>query len=361
MVIIAMQQNDYQPLHPNNGKVGSLYFLSAERCRMKFLFPLEDRAPVNQARSDTMEVLFWIAFISIALIVLAVVSYFGLVITYILYHYFVCALFKQTKDLKKCYGSWAVVTGGSYGIGKYYAIELAKRNMNIMLVSRSEEKLKSVSKEIAETYGVQSKYVAVDLGSGLEATQKVAKAIEGLDIGILVNNAGTSGGLPNYFANLPRENIWNLLNLNICALTDLVHIVLPQMKSRGRGLIVNVSSVAALAPNPFSSIYAASKAYVHSFSEAIKVECQGTGVEVQTLAPGYVDTDFIQSNVHLLPGLFNPSPESFSKSAVATIGHMKWTSGYWSHELQSASLQLLPEFLRQIVMTLFVDTKTYKS
>jgi len=74
-----------------------------------------------------------------------------------------------------------------------------------------------------------------------------------------VNNAATSGGLPNYFYNLPRNDIWNLLTLNISSATDLVHLILPGMKTRGRGLIVNVSSVAALGPNPYSSIYAASK------------------------------------------------------------------------------------------------------
>ncbi|XP_065347829.1 hydroxysteroid dehydrogenase-like protein 1 [Cloeon dipterum] len=308
-----------------------------------------------------MEVLLWMAFLSTFLVVLAVAAYFGYAIAYIFYKYFVCVYFKKPIDLKQRYGSWAVITGGSQGIGKHYAIELAKRNINIVLVSRSEEKLRAVSQDIGEKYGVKTKYVVADLGSGRVATEKISSSIQGLDIGILVNNAATPGGLPNYFYDLQRNDIWNLLTLNICSLTDLVHLVLPGMKERRRGLIVNVSSVAALAPNPISSIYAASKAYVHSFSEAVKAECEGTGVEIQTLAPGYVDTGFIDGNKHYLPGFFNPTPENYAKSAVATIGHMKWTSGYWAHELQSVSLEFLPMGLRQVVMAMFVDTKKYKS
>jgi 17beta-estradiol 17-dehydrogenase / very-long-chain 3-oxoacyl-CoA reductase len=131
-----------------------------------------------------------------------------------------------------------------------------------------------------EEYGVQAKAVAVDLGQGREATDKVWKEIQGLDIGILgnlfectsynfvfseslfsVNNAATSGGLPNYFVDLNRNEMWNLYNLNMSSVTDLVYLALAGMKSRRRGLIVNVSSVASLAPNPFASIYAASKVY----------------------------------------------------------------------------------------------------
>jgi len=73
---------------------------------------------------------------------------------------------------------------------------------------------------------------------------------------------------------------------------------------------------------------------VTSFSEAIRVEFEGTGVDVQTLSPGYVDTGFIESNSHLLPGFMIPTPEKYAKNAVATIGFMKNTSGFWAHEIQ---------------------------
>ncbi|CAB3386691.1 Hypothetical predicted protein [Cloeon dipterum] len=211
--------------------------------------------------SDAMEVLLWVAFLSVFLVVLAVVAYFGYAVVYIFYKYFICVYFKKPIDLKQRFGSWAVITGSSQGIGKHYAIELAKRNINLVLVSRSEEKLKAVSQDIGEKYGVKTKYVVADLGSGRDATEKISSSIQGLDIGILVNNAATPGGLPNYFYNLQRNDIWNLLTLNICSLTDLVQLVLPGMRERRRGLIVNVSSVAALAPNPIASIYAASKGY----------------------------------------------------------------------------------------------------
>jgi short-subunit dehydrogenase len=76
------------------------------------------------------------------------------------------------------------------------------------------------------------------------------------------------------------------------------------------------------------------QAFLTSFSEAIRVECKGTGVEVQTLSPGYVDTGFIDSNSHLLPRIFNPTPKKYAINAAATIGFMNSTSGYWAHELQ---------------------------
>ncbi|XP_059482171.1 inactive hydroxysteroid dehydrogenase-like protein 1 isoform X2 [Neocloeon triangulifer] len=297
---------------------------------------------------------FWIPLFILAIYFLFKL-YITLVVFKVVFKYLICKYCKKERDLRKCYGEWAVVTGGSYGIGKYYAIELAKRKMNILLICRNEEKLKIVSQEIGEAHGVETRYFAVDLTQGHAAIDRVETEVQCLDVGILVNNSGSLCGVPGSFYKLTRENIWNSLSLNICALTDLVHVILPGMRQRGRGLIVNVSSVAALSPNPHSPIYAASKAFVQSFSEAIRTECEEVGVEVQTLSPGFMRNSFGKGKSYRLPACLNPTPQAYAASAVATIGHMKCTSGNVAHEVQSAIFQFMPMNMRQKIMAYFLE------
>jgi len=184
---------------------------------------------------------------------------------------------------------WAVVTGASSGIGRAFALELARRGHPILLVARRGDELQRVAAEITAGGGRAEPLVA-DLTSagGVEA---VARAAEGLsDVGVLVNNAGAGSYGPFLEQAVGRDAAQ--VALNIDAVVALTRRLLPRMVARGRGQIINVASILAFMPTPYFATYAATKAFVLSFSEALAHELRGTGVRVLAASPGVVKTEF---------------------------------------------------------------------
>eukprot|EP00124_Ichthyophonus_hoferi_P003374 Ihof_evm2s289 gene=Ihof_evmTU2s289 len=175
------------------------------------------------------------------------------------------------KDLKK-YGAWAVVTGSTDGIGKAYAMELARKGLNIVLVSRALDKLNVVAKEIEDKHKVQTKVVAIDLSGDDSIYKSLSDALNDLPIGVLVNNAGVGYEHPEYFLDLPQSKIDTIVHVNMRALTMVTKIVLPGMVERRTGAIVNISSSSAYLPMGLLSVYSASKAYVDFFSRGLAQE-----------------------------------------------------------------------------------------
>ncbi|XP_059481626.1 inactive hydroxysteroid dehydrogenase-like protein 1 [Neocloeon triangulifer] len=259
---------------------------------------------------------------------------FSLVAT-IYIHWLYKKLF-QPVNLTSRYGKWAVVTGCTDGIGKNYAKELAARKLNLVLISRNAEKLGALAKEIESEFGVAIVKIVADFTGGQDIYKKIEDDIKDLDIGVLVNNVGITNPKPIYLEEMSAREMWDLVLVNVGASTAMTHLVLPGMKRRRRGIIVNISAFLERGPIPYFSLYAATKAYMKSFSDALRFECQGTGVEVQTLSPSFVNTQ--QSAAWGVTsdqeGLFVPSPSIFAKHAVATLGIAQNTSGYWPHELQ---------------------------
>jgi len=243
---------------------------------------------------------------------------------------------RPRKNLAKC-GKWAVVTGASDGIGKNYALELAKSKMNVVLVARREDMLKELAEAISAKYGVETKIVKADLGleAGLKA---VEDAISGLDIGVLVNNAGISYDYPDYFDNLTDDRIDILIKLNITALTKICKMVIGGMAERKRGAIVNISSVSGTAPMGMLAVYSASKSYVNYFSQALHQEYESKGVTVQSVAPMFVASAMSKQR----PSLTVPKPSDYAKSAVNKIGYENYTEGYYIHSIIGFILGLLP-------------------
>ncbi|MFL5248054.1 MAG: SDR family NAD(P)-dependent oxidoreductase [Myxococcales bacterium] len=185
--------------------------------------------------------------------------------------------------------AWAVVTGASSGIGRAFALELARRGHPILLVARRGDELQRLAAEITAAGGRAEPLVA-DLASagGVEA---VARAAEGLsDVGVLVNNAGAGSYGP--FLEQPLGRDAAQVALNIDAVVALTRRLLPRMVARGRGQIINVASILAFMPTPYFATYAATKAFVLSFSEALAQELRGTGVRVLAASPGVVKTEF---------------------------------------------------------------------
>lgn len=188
----------------------------------------------------------------------------------------------------------ALITGASNGIGLEFARIFAKNKTNLVLVARSEDKLKSLSNELINAYGVKVNVIPEDL-SILNNCMKLVDQLqkENITVDYLINNAGF--GNLGFFTDTDLQKEIDMINLNITALTYLTKIYAIEMKQRGSGKILNVSSTAAFQPGPLMAVYYATKSYVQSFSEALANEFKGTGVTVTALCPGPTESGFLSA------------------------------------------------------------------
>jgi short-subunit dehydrogenase len=188
-----------------------------------------------------------------------------------------------------------LITGASSGIGAAFARKIAKRGRNVLLVARSEDKLIALCNELGRLSGVRAQYVVMDLSAPdagvrlLEETQK-----RELTIDMLVNNAGF--GSMGDFAKLDLPTELEIIDLNVKSLVDLTYRFLAPMRERRQGTIINVASTAAFQGVPFMATYAATKAFVLSFSEALSEENRQHGIRVLALCPGVTDTNFFAAS-----------------------------------------------------------------
>jgi short-subunit dehydrogenase len=188
----------------------------------------------------------------------------------------------------------ALITGASSGIGETFARVLASKGSDLILVARSEDKLRALARQLNELYARRVEVVTVDLGlAGSAAKVHAAAAALGMPVDLLINNAGfgTVGAFVKQDAERERQEIL----LNAAAVVDLSHAFLPAMLERGRGGIINLASMAAFQPLPYMSVYAATKAFVLSFSQGLRGEVRSKGVKVLAVCPGPVDTPFFEA------------------------------------------------------------------
>lgn len=183
-----------------------------------------------------------------------------------------------------------LVTGASSGIGRELARLAARQGHDLVLVARRLDRLHALSLELAQT-GTVCHCLELDLEQ-VDAPLKLQTFLQErqLEIEILVNNAGF--GMLGDFADAPTENPLGMLALNITALTHLTRLLLPAMKARGHGGVLNVGSTAGFQPGPHMAVYYATKAYVLSFSEGLHVELKPFGVHVSCLCPGPTESEF---------------------------------------------------------------------
>ena len=185
----------------------------------------------------------------------------------------------------------ALITGASGGIGKCFAEKLAAKNTNLIIVARSEDKLNALAQQLQQQHNIQVDVIVKDLTEP-SAAQEVFDTTQskGLTVDLLINNAGF--GDYGEFAQSDGDRQVKMVQLNNVALVDLTHKYLPQMRERRSGSIINVSSIAAFQPIPYLSVYAATKAFIRSFSEALWAENRQYGVKILVVSPGPTETNF---------------------------------------------------------------------
>jgi len=183
----------------------------------------------------------------------------------------------------------ALVTGASSGIGETFSRALARDGFDLLLVARRQRRLAALARELREAHGVASEPFAADLSTAAGLRRVSERITREPRLELLVNDAGLGDFVPFAGSEWSREE--SEIRVNILAVVRLVHAALPRMIRRGRGAVINVSSTAAFAPSPNFAVYGATKAFLNSFTEALHVELQGTGVRVQALCPGLTHTE----------------------------------------------------------------------
>lgn len=213
--------------------------------------------------------------------------------------------------------STALITGASAGIGREFARQLADRSKALVLVARRDQRLQELRDElVARNSRLQVHTRVVDLAEKSHTRELVAwLSANKIEVDLLINNAGLGDIGPFVSSELDRDD--DIIQVNMAALTALTRSILPQMIFRKSGGILNVSSSAAFLPIPGFAVYAATKAYVNSFSEALRVELRGTGVSVLALCPGPVHTEF--QDVAQRPGGKRDSGPEFVHVSVEQV------------------------------------------
>lgn len=184
-----------------------------------------------------------------------------------------------------------LITGASSGIGEAFARRLAEEKHNLVLVSRNQKKLHELCDELMQKHGISAHYVAIDLSES-DAPKRVFQETSkhSMEVDLLINNAGF--GSMGDFVELDGDREIEMIRLNIGALVELTHLFLLPMRNRRSGAVINVASTASFQPVPYMATYAATKAFVTSFSEAIAEENRQYGITVSALCPGPTATNF---------------------------------------------------------------------
>lgn len=237
------------------------------------------------------------------------------------------------------------------------AFELARKGSNILLISRTLEKLEETKKELNAKYPkVTVEILDIDFSKYNETSkERITSAVKSKDVGVLINNVGISYPFTRYFHELDDISVEQLITLNVNSTTNMTRIVLPGMLERKRGAIVNIGSAAGVSNSPLLAQYGAAKSYIAMFSKVLNKEYRSKGIDVQCQVPMFVATKLAKLKK---TSLFVASPSAYARAAVASIGYDDLVSPYWSHALQIWLLTTLPEWISAaITMSVHQDIR----
>lgn len=245
-------------------------------------------------------------------------------------------------------GKTALVTGASGGIGLEVARELAGEGFSLVLVARSRDKLEQLAQELKKDKGAKVTVLPADLNDPA-TPQAIFNTLKdkGIQIDLLVNNAGLLH--EDRFAKIPLEKHMQLLQVNVVAMTAMTYLFLQPMLERNAGRILNVASIASFMPLPNLAVYAASKAYVRSFGDALAQELSGTKVTVTTLCPGVTETAMVEgTDLGSVPKIMIMDAKSVAREGVRAClaGKPVHVAGI-ANEIASQWMQYQPDWLRR--------------
>ncbi|MDS3861165.1 SDR family oxidoreductase [Thermosynechococcaceae cyanobacterium BACA0444] len=243
----------------------------------------------------------------------------------------------------------ALITGASRGIGAAFAQALAAKQYDLILSARNQAQLQAVGDPLQQQYGITVKYIVQDLSQS-EAAQGIFQQVQawGMTVDLLINNAGF--GDYGEFASRDLGKFTAMIQVNITALVELTHLFLGEMQQRQQGEVLNVSSIAGFLPMPYISVYAATKAFVLHFSEALWAENYGRGITVMAVCPGPTRTEFFDvAEMTQAPGMSKgDAPEGVVKEALMALAARR--SHLVSGQLQNRVVVSLPRFLPRDVL-----------
>lgn len=254
---------------------------------------------------------------------------------------------RKRHDLIKRYGenSWVMITGATDGIGKGYCEEFAKIGFNIILVSRTLEKLKKVSEELKQinpkikTEIIEFDFVKnTDLASYNKTFEPISK---NYDVSIVVNNVGIN--YRGYFETRTLENYYDMINVNCVAQTLITKIFVDKMSKRSsRSGFIDLSSVSAFTPLPYRSVYAATKSFNSFLTRALAEEYEAFNVDFLVVKPLFVESLMTGMKAD---GFKAISPKQHVNGTLNDLGYEKETNGHWIHKIQAEFLNRIPKFL----------------
>nr|XP_012229802.1 PREDICTED: inactive hydroxysteroid dehydrogenase-like protein 1 isoform X2 [Linepithema humile]XP_012229803.1 PREDICTED: inactive hydroxysteroid dehydrogenase-like protein 1 isoform X2 [Linepithema humile] len=222
------------------------------------------------------------------------------------------------------------------------------KNMNLILISRNLEKLESTKQEILLLNPeIKVEIITADFAEGEKAFLKIRPHLKDIPVGILVNNVGKMYEYPMYLGEVPESDLWDIIMLNVGATTLMTRLVIGEMQKRGKGAIVNVSSGSEFQPLPLMTVYAATKAYMKNFSAALRAEYSRFGITIQHLSPLFVNTKMNAYSPRLqVTNIFVPDATTYARNAIATLGKIDVSTGYWSHSIQKFFTLIVPVWVR---------------
>ncbi|CAI2375956.1 unnamed protein product [Moneuplotes crassus] len=253
---------------------------------------------------------------------------------------------REPHDLIQRYGqdSWAIVTGGSDGIGKAFAYELANKGFNLLLISRTESKLQDITKDIEDKYKVKAKYLAKNFDDSHEESfyKDIIEETQDLDVSLLVNNVGIGFRVAEDGNQI--KNDLNALKVNCCSQTALTAHFAPVMNKRKmKSGIVNLSSFQGGKPCGLNPVYSSTKGYNDFHSRASSWDYEGK-IDFMSLRPSYVSTPLVGNRK--VSG-FTISAQDCARGSLDKLGHDAWTNGHWKHALFYHMCYLIPDTLFQ--------------